>query len=345
MSTLKNLSALRKKIAKRIREALSELHENLGRGQSAVPVPVPVPMRSPRGFRMCPLSCYSNASFGARRFYCTYSNRFSGFANLRWAKITDSVLFQNFSSRTHFRSRSFANFYKTPTVMQLLKLKPSVEDANGMRAKHRIPTRSATAMEQVPSGLRLNVSLSKRFHDMVMDLAKPVSNVAEGCYVDFQIQPRILIPQNTMMSPEVLSELLVNLKHFEKHIRDLQSDLARLGELGELPVQFLGAQNTIRVYFPNCDRERLETLLREKNVVNGVVYEDYSNECVELESSSSVSSLSDFDILSSFNLSSSASSDSDAYDDVLSSSEGSRLEPASSYHRVEIVDADSYYWT
>lgn len=260
---------------------------------------------------------------------------------MRWSHINGSIMFQNFSSRGQFRLRLFTSFYKAPTLTELLKRKFSVnEDRKPAWNVQRLSAYAArTAMEQVPLSLRLNILLTQKFHDMVMNLASPVLEAAEGCFVDFKIEPKILIPLATMMSAEVLAELLANLKRFEKHIIELQRDLARLSELGELPLRFLAGNNVIRVYFPNCDRAKLEALLLEKNVLSGIVHEDLRNEC-ESVSSDELSSVSEFDILSSCNMLSLSGSES-CYYDVLSSSCGSEIK---SEHRVEIYEEDSYCW-
>lgn len=354
MSALKNLSAMKRNITRRIRQALEEIQENLGnRERVPVPVLVPVPMRGGRGYRV-PRSPYNfghnqfsniHRGFYSTRFYSSYTGRFTNFNNMRWSKINGSLLFLNFSSRGQFRLKLFSNFYKAPALTELIKKRVGFteERESLLFQRTRAAYAAATSMQQVPLALRLNILLTQKFHDMVMDLASPAAESADGCYVDFKIEPKILIPSATMMSAEVLAELLANLKHFEKHLIELQRDLTRLSELGELPLRFVSSRNIIRVYFPNCDRAKLEALLLEKNVSSGIVYEDKHNE-VDSLSSDEVSSVSEFDILSSCNmLSLLALSDSQScYDDILSSSHesvGSRLQ-----NRIEIFEEDSYCW-
>lgn len=316
MTSFKNLASLKRKIARRIRQALSELQENLGRRQ-LVPAPVPVPMRSRRTFRTCPGQALFNSTFcTARRFYASYL-RFCTANNFVESSARLHALLRNkFSAPNHFRLKLFAAFYGRPSVSELLKMNVC-HDQNDSRPR-TLPQR---VQRTVPAALRLNLLLSKQFHRMVIDLAQLASGagVVQGSYVEFRLQPRLSVPGDTLMSAEVVSELLVNLKHFEKHICQLQRDLAQLAELGELPVQVLAATNTIRVYFPNCDRERLEALLCEKNVVLGIVYEDSYGEGEALVEDGSVSSLSDLDLLSSYSLLSLVSSED--YDDVLSGSD------------------------
>lgn len=352
MSALRNLSAMKRNIARRIRQALEEIQENLSnRERVPVPVSVPVPMRGGRAFRT-PRSPYNfghsqfatfNRGYYSTRFYTTYTGRFTNFNNMRWSKINGSLLFQNFSSRGQFRLKLFSTFYRAPALTELIKKRLGFnEERENFWMQRTREAWATTAMQQVPLSLRLNILLTQRFHDMVMDLASPAAEAADGCFVDFKIEPKILIPSATMMSAEVLTELLANLKHFEKHLIELQRDLTRLSELGELPLRFLANKNTIRVYFPNCDRAKLEALLLEKNVSSGTVYEDARNEIDSL-SSDEVSSVSEFDILSSCNmLALLALSESEScYDDVLSSSRGSvgRQE-----NHIEIFEEDSYCW-
>ncbi|KAM9899068.1 hypothetical protein OXX79_005943 [Metschnikowia pulcherrima] len=385
MSALKNLASLKRNVTRRIREALEELQENLGNlgnlERSPVPVRIPVPVRGRAPFRgrnsiprnffgalcvnpglngwrstafdrgFCPFSGFGGFQQSSSRFFTTY-NKCGGFNSWRWARINQSVVFHNFSQRSQFRSKSFHRFYKTPTLTQLLKKKSASCDENipfttNVRTVVATPRRNV-----VPTSLRLNLSLTQDFHDLVLDLARPPSpetaSPSVGCYIDFKIEPKILIPAATMMSSDVMRELIANLKRFEQHIAELQQDLTKLSELGELPLKFVASENVIRVFFPNCDRTQLEILLVEKNVLGGVIHEDFANDCERILDDDSVTSISEFDILSGCNSASSASSGSANDDDILSSSDASslnkivHLEPVAVSGHVEI--ADDYYW-
>lgn len=139
----------------------------------------------------------------------------------------------------------------------------------------------------IPSTLRTNILCSPRYHDLVKRLAgwtssehgeanpaldaRPVSST--GVYVDFRYGPRILVPQKSILTADVVDEMVDSLARYREKLAEVQEDLARLSELGELPVEVIAEEGVIRVFFPNCDRERLETLLVEKNVVGGVIHE------------------------------------------------------------------------
>lgn len=376
MSALKNLTSLKRNITRRIREALNELQENLGNlghlERSPVPVRIPVPVRGPAPFRgrnprnffhtpglfqdsvLFAFRGYGLGSHGfqyqSSRFFSTY-NRYGGFNSWRWARINQSVIFQNFSSKSQFRLKTFHRFYRTPTLTQMLKKKVNGYDENLPYTSAATTIMAVPKRKHIPMSLRLNLLLTQKFHDVVLELAKPPSPqpLSTGCYIDFKLEPKILIPSATVMSADVLGELLANLKRFERHVAGLQQDLARLSELGELPLKFVADENTIRIFFPNCDRNQLECLLVEKNVVGGVIHEDVANQCEQIQNDELVTSISDFDVLSSCNsMSLGLSESNEDFDDVLSLSDSSaedkivHLEPVNFLGHVEI--ADEYYW-
>lgn len=270
-----------------------------------------------------------SSEFHSTRFYSTYSN-FSGgrFNHWSWAKINNSMMFKQFSSRTQFTLQKFLTYYRLPTLTQILKKRsrnaygewePRVRIWNICRELTKnAQMAGALAKTTTSTALRLDALLTQGFHDMVRVLANEASTVAEGCYVDFKLQPLVFIPEKTMMTPAVLAELLNNLRQFERHLAQLQRDLSLLSDLGELPLRFVANEGVIRVYFPNCDRERLQILLREKNICSGVIYEDFAQEAHELDRFSNVSTVSENDILSSYYSSLVESSSQSGDSDVLS---------------------------
>lgn len=278
-----------------------------------------------------------HANFHGTRFYSTYS-RFSNahYQRWSWAKINNSIVFKQFSSRTQFHLQKFLSHYRLPTLTQILKKRSTGTTTewepkariwsicNELARKATAATATSVAQTEPISRLRLNALLTQGFHDMVRLLSTEASTVNDGCYVDFKVQPLVFIPEKTMMSVEVLAELQKNLRQFERYLAQLQRDLSQLSDLGELPLRFVSEESVIRVYFPNCDRERLQVLLREKNICSGVIHEDLAQEAQELDRFSNVSSVSEDDILSSYYLSlvdSSCDSDSNVLSIETSSSE------------------------
>ncbi|CCE88498.1 Piso0_002006 [Millerozyma farinosa CBS 7064] len=217
------------------------------------------------------------------------------------------------------------------------------------------------------SNIRLNISLTPDFTKVTLAMAKTISTLpvedkvyfepdVTGCYVDFYIGPRLMLPSMTYLSEETFDELISDLKSVEKKIAELKKDFASIYDLGELPIEFLQEQNIVRVHFPNCDRERLETLLLEKGVTNGTIHEeraDYSKKMSSSETSSS--KFSENDILSTFYDSSSdisSYSGSGVESEVLTASHSSQCPEVvqiaglsdSNWNSNDINDA-TYCWT
>lgn len=378
-SALRNLAALKRSITRRVRQALEELQENLGHGldraPQRVPVPIPAHQRNPRNFQRCaPLDicalmsntfrykkAFSCPLAGSTRFFSTFFSykRFSHnpFHDLRWQKARASLSPLNFAGRNSFHQKAVNLLYRIPTLTQLSKKKFHLafeeENERTITLQMRLNLLKFAGISNTAFSLQFNLLTTPKFHDAIMKLAKPANDHVPGCYVDFKIFPRIMIPSATVMNADVLGELLSDLKKFEKLVVELRNDLEKLSELGELPLRYIASQNTIRVYFPNCDREKLEALLVEKNVSGGIVHEDVSNECELSDSEGILSSISEFDIMSDSDMNSlpSLSSGSTGYDEILSSTSSSapdrivRLEDEVDVaDSIEIVSQDDFHW-
>lgn len=148
------------------------------------------------------------------------------------------------------------------------------------------PYRNQSKNGSVKSGIRLNQSLSARHTAKTLaiggeyhtsDDSSSVSldlSIIHGCYVDFPIGADLSIPSMTFLTEEILSEINANLTYITRRINELKQDFKNLSELGELPIKYIAQENVLRVYFPNCDYDKLEVLLREKNIVGGIIYEN-----------------------------------------------------------------------
>lgn len=294
----------------------------------------------------------------------TYSSYYSNFNNYRATKFfrfnnlklfkfaPNNVLFNNFSTQyqSHFR-------YK---LLQSVNWKPSFTSLFHDRGRAGIPPRNILlrrrlalpiASQAANTRIRLNISLTPGFHEKVMQLAQlspmpadedlnqVVPQPAAGCYVDFTVAPKILIPSATIFNADILKELTSNLETFQKQLAGLQADLAKLSELGELPLKFMQHKSVIRVYFPNCDYQKLQALLVEKDIQNGVIFEDHKSEY--LQSQGSTSSLSDFDLLSSVDMSESVSSVNETVDDEILSSSLSGVEIKRLDDELQPINTDS----
>lgn len=128
-----------------------------------------------------------------------------------------------------------------------------------------------------------------------------------GSYVDFDMSPTITIPTVTQLSAEIVDNLTEDI---ERHIAQLQAmaeNVKKLASLGELPISV--ENNSLRVYFPNCEPEQVNSLLNSTEVTQGIIRSHNDSRIVSpldsaSESSSQSSSYMDtFSSFSSFPLS------------------------------------------
>jgi len=108
--------------------------------------------------------------------------------------------------------------------------------------------------------------------------------ITPGSYISFELSPTItaLSPSfSAARSTEPVTlesnNILANLSYdLSRNLRDNYStlaDLSRLSTLGALPISFI-APSTIRVYFPGCDAETVESLCVDVGVRRGVIVQD-----------------------------------------------------------------------
>jgi hypothetical protein len=180
------------------------------------------------------------------------------------------------------------------------------------------------------TNLRLNLSLAPKNHQITLTLAKYESSANDedrvfadtyvpGTYLEFPVNFSLGIPQETLLTQEVMDEMIDSIKMFQARLKTLQQDLLGLFDLGELPVKYLPEKQVIQIYFANCDKEKLEILCLEKGIVGGVIYEEKPSCGDSVVSSSDTHSITDNDILSSLYQSDGSVSSYDD-DDVLSDS-------------------------
>ncbi|PVH13730.1 uncharacterized protein CXQ87_001848 [Candidozyma duobushaemuli] len=223
---------------------------------------------------------------------------FSGFCPFSGRKVGTGLVSQNFAQRSY--SSKASKLYKIPSLTQLAHKDfcQAFEEEEDQRWNKGIQSavaelfkRKEPAVQQseystvdisraVPAVLKTSIQGSPHYHDLVKRLGswatEEIEPAVSGVYVDFRYAPRLSVPDKTVLTTDVVDEMMDNLARFREKLAEVQRDLARLSELGELPVEVVQDEGVIRVFFPNCDRERLETLLVEKNVVGGVIHEGAS---------------------------------------------------------------------
>ncbi|ODV66067.1 hypothetical protein HYPBUDRAFT_149844 [Hyphopichia burtonii NRRL Y-1933] len=408
-SQLRNLVSLRaRNISKRIKQALEELSEHIENNlanhpsKSPVPVPVRVPVPSRRfnknnfgahgcrskrflhllssvldHFTKIPKQKFINVGSSLqKRSYSNYSNILSSKYKIGWFKFINqtsknTLIYKNFQSSYQLWYRF--KFYKAPTVISVLRQSLGVDSLSNKRLKlNHSKFYEDSKLDQPKSNLLLNLSLSPKFHDTILNLSKNSNieddisvtehEIIKSCYLDFSINPKLLIPSSTILNEDILNEMIENVKTFEKTLIEIKTDLIKLSELGELPLKYLSNQNIIRIYFPNCDKNKLQSLLLEKDIHHGTIYEE--EDAFDNLSSSSSSPptipISEFDILSNFNLSDNLqSSINDEDHDLISTSEEDQRLNSSSIKQIEtesinqvrtnsnniqINSYDDFYW-
>ena len=114
-----------------------------------------------------------------------------------------------------------------------------------------------------------------------------IPRTAPGSYIDFQVSPTITAigamagPQKkadavgfeSLNSEGLLDMLSVDFARALKDLSAVLNDLKHLSALGDLPIE-LQDKSTIRVRFPGCDAEMVESLCDEVGVQRGRIIQD-----------------------------------------------------------------------
>ena len=142
-----------------------------------------------------------------------------------------------------------------------------------------------------PQTGRKNYKTVSALQDETLRKVHSVPKATPGSYVDFKVNPTItaLTPLRsvagfsanadfesanaTLNSEGLLDVLSVDFSRTLKDLSAVLNDLKRLSDLGDLPITYQ-ASGALRVQFPGCDAETLETLCEELGVKRGVVVQD-----------------------------------------------------------------------
>lgn len=122
--------------------------------------------------------------------------------------------------------------------------------------------------------------------DQVNRTLNKVSKATPGSYVSFNINPTVtaLTPlkavkgfaasqeKDSLKSEGLLDVLSVDFTRAVKELAVVLKDLQRLSELGDLPITY--EDSTLKVHFPGCDRDTVETICSDFEVRRGVVHQD-----------------------------------------------------------------------
>ncbi|KAJ5637620.1 hypothetical protein N7490_007499 [Penicillium lividum] len=113
-----------------------------------------------------------------------------------------------------------------------------------------------------------------------------IPRTAPGSHIDFQLSPTITafgvlagldkkngVATETLHSEGLMDVLSADFARALKEFATVLNDLKRLSTLGDMPI-LLHDQSTIRVRFPGCDAETVESLCDEVGVQRGRIFQD-----------------------------------------------------------------------
>ncbi|CBX92373.1 hypothetical protein LEMA_P050790.1 [Plenodomus lingam JN3] len=123
--------------------------------------------------------------------------------------------------------------------------------------------------------------------DSVNRTLSGIPKASPGAYVSFNINPTVTaltplkavkgfasfaVEKESLNSEGLLNILSVDFSRAVKELADVLKDLQRLSSLGDLPISY--EQSTLKVHFPGCDAQSVETICNELEVQRGVVHQE-----------------------------------------------------------------------
>lgn len=129
----------------------------------------------------------------------------------------------------------------------------------------------------------------------------------------------------TQLTPDIVDRVTDDIERHIAELRAVADNIRRLASLGELPVSI--EDRGIRVYFPNCEPEQVDSLLVSAEVTQGVIRSHNDNNIISPIDSSSESAY----YLNSESSDSASSSDGFYYNDMESVSRRNSVSSSDSY--------------
>jgi hypothetical protein len=123
--------------------------------------------------------------------------------------------------------------------------------------------------------------------DQVNRTLNKVPKATPGSYISFNVNPTVtaLTPlkavkgftsfaqeKETLNSEGLLDVLSVDFSRSVKELAAVLKDLQRLAALGDLPISY--ESSVLKVHFPGCDAQTVETICNDFEVSRGSVYQD-----------------------------------------------------------------------
>lgn len=105
-------------------------------------------------------------------------------------------------------------------------------------------------------------------HLELSDYTFPETSVVSAA-VDFNLTPRLGLPVVGELNDDMLGAVRTAISSQIANLRAVLADVDRIAELGELPVSIEQNGTVLRVHLPNCDADRANVLVDEKEVTHG----------------------------------------------------------------------------
>lgn len=290
----------------------------------------------------------NNKNYQSYRYKTKFFHQFHTRTQPILSKLKTHLLFHNFS-------QAYNNSYRLKMYQQLIRWLQRTF-FNRLRRLFGVELSEVKAnlfvTPPVLVGIRLHQLLTPGHHKLTLELARTEAHSRQvlGCYLEFRLDCPVGIPNDTMYTEETQAEIKSSFARQRQRLAVIEENLDKLAELGEVPITC--NNQVIRFYFPNCDRERLQNLLAEREITGGVIVEDYESNAATIAAKAS-ESVSEWDVMS---LSGYQTLLGSLVDDDVLSSESSMLHHsaplvtldalnAEALQRVEIATADEdYHW-
>lgn len=215
--------------------------------------------------------------------YRTFFSAATGFFN-RERRSVGRLFGQSFQASEAFATKA-QNIYNMNKSQKFIHsygkpLKPIDVLKSNWKNRNTRPTNLRAKPFNQPSFVFPQSSLYSTFHTSSFSSESSIPSLREltrrfhitpdvGSYVDFDMSPTITVPAVTQLSSDIVERLTEDIEHHIAQLRSMADNLKKLAFLGELPMSVEDC--SLRVYFPNCEPDQVNSLLNSAEVTQGVI--------------------------------------------------------------------------
>lgn len=314
--SLKEVISRTKQAARNIRQSLEEIAQELTSQRHLQPEPLLARVPVNRSGTRHP---FANKS---------YNRGFSTLGKQQSIRYASTFIRPNYVARNTFRQGSLKNIWSFNSFKQLNSIGgntiskgifPSTLYANFVKTNSRNYSSYTNFTQQAVRNLHQSIraiclqgkdELQRRnygfnnspfYTQEVYKLAKTNSSFSEfmdNCVVDFNLNSvKYSIPTMTFMDDDVLTDLQYDFVKNGLHLKSVYEQISLIkDQFGSLPMSLEQNGSILRIHFTNCDSSKVELLLRDIGVTQGVIHEIRESSSSPLITSSSSSiSITDLD--------------------------------------------------